>query len=62
MAPESEFCTAREVAGLFDVTPETVRRWARSGRIKVMTLPSGRRKFRRSDVEELVAAAIQESA
>ena len=46
------FITAREVAALLPGTSDqTVLRWARDGKIPVVTLPSGRRFFRREDVE-----------
>jgi excisionase family DNA binding protein len=54
MAPEPEFCTASEAAEILDVHSETVRRWAREGRLDVMLLPSGRMRFRRSTVLALL--------
>lgn len=37
--------TASEVAERLDVTPETVRAWAHSGRLRCIKLPSGRMRF-----------------
>ena len=44
----------REVALLFKVDPKTVTRWAKSGRLKPVVLPSGHRRYRYSDVENLM--------
>jgi excisionase family DNA binding protein len=42
--------TTGEAADLFQVSDETVRRWAEDGRLPAITLPSGRLRFRRADV------------
>lgn len=44
-----------EVAQLFRVDPKTVSRWARMGRIKFCRTPGGHRRFRESDVYDLLA-------
>lgn len=44
----------REVALLFKVDPKTVTRWAKSGRLTPVVLPSGHRRYRMSDVEALI--------
>jgi excisionase family DNA binding protein len=36
------------------VTSNTVSRWVREGRIAAITLPGGKLRFRRSDVEEML--------
>lgn len=41
----------QEVAEMFGVSPKTVGRWANEGRIKVVVLPSGHRRFYRDDIE-----------
>lgn len=44
----------REVAMLFKVDPKTVTRWAKTGRLTPVTLPSGHRRYRAADVEALI--------
>jgi excisionase family DNA binding protein len=56
MAPLADLNTAKVVADALDVTPDTVRRWARAGKLPVVTLPSGQIRFRREDVEPLLVA------
>jgi excisionase family DNA binding protein len=46
--------TADEVAQVVRQSPETVRRWARSGELKSVRLPGGRVRFRSADVDELI--------
>jgi excisionase family DNA binding protein len=41
--------TTREVAGIFNVHPSTIRRWCAQGKIKSF-LTGGRRQFKREDV------------
>lgn len=54
-----ELLSARQVSELFPGigTPATVRRWAREGKVPHVKLPGGRRLFRRSDFEQLIAQA-----
>lgn len=54
MAPNPELLTTAQVAALCNVTKATVNRWATDGRIPVITLPSGMRRFRREDVNKLL--------
>ncbi len=51
--------TAREVAELLAVDHSTVTRWANAGQIKCIRLPGGHRRFRRSDVEAFIEAALR---
>ena len=39
-----------QVANAFEVSPDTVRRWADKGILRSHRLPSGERRFRREDV------------
>ncbi len=43
-----------EAAALFDVTDETIRRWAAARKIRHVRLPSGQVRFRRSDLDALL--------
>jgi excisionase family DNA binding protein len=47
--------TPGEVAALFRVDPKTVTRWATAGRIGSIRTPGGHRRFRESEVNELLA-------
>ena len=46
--------TASDVAEALGVTDETVRQWAKSGKLRYVRLPSGQRRFQRSDVEAIL--------
>jgi excisionase family DNA binding protein len=46
--------TVPEVAKILRINPETVRNWARDGRLSPVPLPSRMLRFRRSDVEALL--------
>lgn len=48
--------TSGEVARVLSVRTSTVSRWAASGQLDAIRLPSGRLRFRREDVERLLAA------
>lgn len=47
------FLSTGEVAKLFEVSPNTVARWARQGKLPCLTTPSGRRKFPRRAIQRL---------
>ncbi len=47
--------TPGEVAALFRVDPKTVTRWATAGRIGSIRTPGGHRRFRETEVNELLA-------
>ena len=46
--------TPGEVARMFRVDPKTVTRWAASGRIGSIRTPGGHRRFRESEVKDLL--------
>ncbi|WP_007024818.1 BldC family transcriptional regulator [Saccharomonospora iraqiensis] len=46
--------TPGEVAALFRVDPKTVTRWATAGRIGSIRTPGGHRRFRESEVNQLL--------
>jgi excisionase family DNA binding protein len=48
-----EWLRPEEVADRLKVTTMTLRRWAESGRIQTMTLPSGHRRYLEADVERI---------
>jgi excisionase family DNA binding protein len=51
---DTRFMTARQVAGLFEVSPSTVLRWAKDGRLPALVTPSGRLRFPRESIEEMI--------
>ncbi len=56
MPPSDRLLTCREVGELLGFKPETLRRWA--GRnLPIVRLPNSRSiRYRRSDIERLIAA------
>jgi len=54
MTPRPKLLTTDEVAEECGVLPDTVRTWAREGRIPTITLPGGHKRFRREDVDALL--------
>ncbi len=49
--------TPAEVASLFRVSPKTVTRWARSGKLTAMKTLGGHRRFRAGEVRTALAIA-----
>lgn len=47
--------TPAEVAAMFRVNPKTVTRWARAGKISAIKTLGGHRRFRASEIEQLLA-------
>ncbi|WFN90454.1 helix-turn-helix domain-containing protein [Arcanobacterium wilhelmae] len=52
---DSDLLNTKEAAALLPSTSEaTLARWARQGKIPAVVLPSGRRFFRREDIESIL--------
>ena len=52
----SEMLTVREVAGLFHIHPNTLRRWSNDGRIRAYRITSrGDRRFKRDEIVRFLA-------
>jgi len=51
---ENELLTPSEVAVMFRVNPKTVTRWARAGRISAVRTLGGHRRFRASEIRQLL--------
>ncbi len=47
----------REAAALLGITPDTLRRWEREGRIQAEWTPGGQRRYREADVKALLGTA-----
>jgi len=52
---EAQLLTPAEAGRLLDLTPAGVRYLERAGKLRAMRTPTGRRLFRRRDVEQLAA-------
>ena len=50
----SELLTPAEAARKLGVTPNTVTRWSRDGKISAIQTMGGHRRFRRSEIERLL--------
>jgi excisionase family DNA binding protein len=62
MEKSERLLTPGEVALMFRVDPKTVTRWASAGRIGSIRTPGGHRRFRESEVSELLADLTVEAA
>lgn len=51
-----ELMTVAEVAEAFRTTDESVHRWCRQGFLPYLPLPSGTKRFYRTDIEAILAA------
>ena len=49
-----------EVAQLFRVDPKTVTRWANSGKLTSMRTLGGHRRYRESEVRNLLGGSVSE--
>ena len=52
--PDNALLTPGEVAQMFRVSPKTVTRWARTGRITAVRTLGGHRRFRADEVRRLL--------
>lgn len=52
---EEELLTPSEVAKLFRVDPKTVTRWAKAGKLSSIRTLGGHRRYRASEVYQLLA-------
>jgi excisionase family DNA binding protein len=57
-----QLLTSSDVAEQLDVTGETVRRWAESGIIAHIRLPSGQLRFRQADVDIILEGVTPEAS
>jgi excisionase family DNA binding protein len=54
-AVDEALLTPAEVAAMFRVSPKTVTRWARAGKLTAMRTLGGHRRFRASEVREFLS-------
>ena len=52
--------TPAEVAALFRVDPKTVTRWAKAGKLSSIRTLGGHRRYRESEVRELLTGMLPE--
>lgn len=57
-----ELLTVAQVADLFGVTPRTVTRWARSGRLSAIRTLGGHHRFFADEVLRLLEGVAEEAA
>ena len=50
--------TPAEVAEMFRVNPKTVTRWARAGKISSLRTLGGHRRFRESEIRQLLGDGL----
>jgi excisionase family DNA binding protein len=53
--------TPGQVAALFHVDPKTVTRWAHAGRLGSLRTPGGHRRFRETEVMQLLRSLTTEA-
>jgi len=57
-----ELLTPREVATLFRVDPKTVTRWAKAGKLTSLRTLGGHRRYRKAEVDAILAGTDTRSA
>jgi excisionase family DNA binding protein len=50
--------TPAEVAAMFRVDPKTVTRWAKAGKLSSIRTLGGHRRYRESEVRQLLSGAL----
>jgi len=56
---QENLLTPAEVATLFRVDPKTVTRWAKAGKLTAIRTLGGHRRYKESEVKELLKATTQ---
>jgi len=59
MDADKRYLSRQEVAMLFEVSPHTVYRWTREGRLPYVLTPGGRRRYPRDEIQRLAATWLQ---
>ncbi len=58
---KSDLIRPAEAAAILSVHPQTLRIWDRQGKLKPIRLPSGQRRYRKADLDELIGVAAGSS-
>jgi excisionase family DNA binding protein len=58
MTESESLLTPAEVAALFRVDPKTVTRWAQAGKLHAIRTLGGHRRYRESEVRQLLNGVI----
>lgn len=58
---QEKLLTPSEVASLFRVDPKTVTRWAKAGKLTSIKTLGGHRRYKESEVKELLKSIISNS-
>jgi excisionase family DNA binding protein len=53
--------TPAEVASLFRVDPKTVTRWAKAGKLTAIRTLGGHRRYRQSEVQNLLKSNLEKN-
>ncbi len=56
-AAEKRFLSRKDVSEIFEVSPHTVARWAKAGKLPCVLSPTGRRRYLRIAVMRLLEGA-----
>jgi len=56
---EPPLVSTGEVARLFRVDPNTVRRWSKAGKLTPVITPGGQRRYQQDEVDALYAAGFR---
>lgn len=59
MDTDKRYLSRLDVALLFEVSPHTVYRWTREGRLPYVLTPGGRRRYPREEIQRLAASWLQ---
>ena len=59
MDADKRYLSRLEVAVMFEVSPHTVYRWTREGRLPYVMTPGGRRRYPRNEIERLASTWLQ---
>jgi len=54
-----EYLTASEAAAYFHVSPKTIGRWAKEGRLPYLKTMGGHRRFRADDLQAIVESLTE---
>jgi excisionase family DNA binding protein len=59
MDADRRYLSRLDVAVLFEVSPHTVYRWTREGRLPYVLTPGGRRRYPREEIQRLATTWLR---